>query len=298
LTRKGNALRRLNERSGCLDRGGRAALLGAGRGWLGGLDGFAGRGRAAGYNPHRRKVPRGSPITAFEANSGQIVRVENRAGNVHDGKASRGFLKALFEQLCTSLPQRHLLEMRMDAAFFRADVLDLLEVEGVEYALKVPFYPWLGLKQHIVKQRRWARIDDSACFEQRLSIQARGRSMRVVVYRKKVSHSPAKNFQLDLFDSNDGHYEYSAVVTNKTLTGRTLWPFMCGRGTHEKVYGELKSGFAFDCVPIQRFEANSAWQVMSIMAFNLMRGLQTSTTASSVHRIISVVRDIDWSCST
>ena len=54
---------------------------------------------------------------------------------------------------------------------------------------------------------------------------------------------------------------------------------MCGRGTHEKVYGELKSGFAFDCVPTQRFEANSAWQVLSIMAFNLMRGFQAKTGA-------------------
>lgn len=69
------------------------------------------------------------------------------------------------------------------------------------------------------------------------------------------------------------------MATNKTLIGRTLWHFMCGRGVHEKVYGELKSGFAFDCVPTQRFEANSAWQVMSIIAFNVMRGLQASTTA-------------------
>jgi hypothetical protein len=83
---------------------------------------------------------------------------------------------------------------------------------------------------------------------------------------------------LDLFDPDDGYYEYSAIVTNKAITGRTLWFFMCGRGTHEKVYGELKHGFAFDCIPTQRYEANSAWQVLSILAFNLMRGLQASMT--------------------
>lgn len=53
---------------------------------------------------------------------------------------------------------------------------------------------------------------------------------------------------------------------------------MCGRGTHEKVYGELKSGFAFNCIPTRRFEANSAWQVMSILAFNLTRAFQAMTT--------------------
>ena len=236
-------------------------------------------GARRGFNPHRRKVPSYYPITAYEANTGQVLRVRNRAGNVHDGKASVAFLEELFEQLRATLERRHVLEMRMDGAFFREDVIDLLEDEGVEYAIKVPFYTWLGLKERIVKRRRWARVDDSVeCFEQHIPVSAWSRSMRVVIYRKQVAHRTRKNFQLDLFDPDDGHYEYSAIVTNKAISGRTLWFFMCGRGTHEKVYGELKSGFAFDCVPTQRYEANSAWQVLSIIAFNLMRGLQTTST--------------------
>jgi hypothetical protein len=54
-----------------------------------------------------------------------------------------------------------------------------------------------------------------------------------------------------------------------------LWFLLCNRGTHEKVYGELKGGFAFDCVPTPRYEAHSARQVMSVLAFNLMRALRT-----------------------
>jgi hypothetical protein len=68
-------------------------------------------------------------------------------------------------------------------------------------------------------------------------------------------------------------------VTNKALGGPALWAFMCGRGVHEKVYGELKRGFAFDCVPTMRYAANSAWQLLSVLAFNLMRGFQLATTA-------------------
>jgi hypothetical protein len=237
-------------------------------------------GARRGYNPHRRKVPSYYPITAYEAHTGQILRVRNRAGNVHDGKASLGFLQELFAQLDASLTRRPVLEMRMDGAFFRKDIVDLLEDEGVEYAIKVPFYPWLGLKEPIAKRRRWTRVDGTVdCFEMRLAIPPWERHMRVVVYRKRVAHRTPKNFQLDLFDPDDGYYEYSAVVTNKAVTGRTLWFFMCGRGTHEKVYGELKSGFAFDCVPTRRYQANSAWQVLSIIAFNVMRGFQARTTA-------------------
>jgi hypothetical protein len=242
--------------------------------------GLCAEGAERGYNPHRRKVPSYYPITAYEANTGQIVRVRNRAGNVHDGKASMVFLKELFAQLGAMDRRRRVLEMRMDGAFFRDDVLDLLDFKRVEYGIKVPFYPWLGLKGHIVKRRRWQRVDDTVdCFELRLAIKPWSRSVRMVIYRKKVAHETRKNFQLDLFDPDDGHYEYSAVATNKSITGRTLWFFMCGRGIHEKVYGELKSGYAFGCVPTQKFEANSAWQAVSIIAFNLMRGFQAITTA-------------------
>lgn len=141
-----------------------------------------------------------------------------------------------------------------------------------------PYYEWLGLKERIGKRRRWRRVDATVeCFEQRLPVPAWSRAMRVVIYRKQVAHRTLKNYQLDLFDPDDGYYGYSAVVTNKTISGRTLWFFMCGRGTHEKVYAELKGGFSFDCVPTQCYESNSAWQVLSIIAFNLMRALQACT---------------------
>ena len=51
---------------------------------------------------------------------------------------------------------------------------------------------------------------------------------------------------------------------------------MCGRGGHEKAYGELKSGFAFASVPSLQYAANSAWQLLSVLAFNLMRGFQVA----------------------
>ena len=111
-------------------------------------------GARRGFNPHRRKVPSYYPITAYESNTGQVLRVCNRAGNVHDGKASVEFLQALFGQLDETLERRHVLEMRMDGAFFREDVIDWLEAQAVQYAIKVPFYRWLGLKQHIVGQRK------------------------------------------------------------------------------------------------------------------------------------------------
>jgi len=230
-----------------------------------------------GFNPHRRKVPSYYPITAYEAQSGQMLRVHNRPGNVHDGKASLSFLRALFVQLTEAFGSTRLLEFRMDAAFFRRDVLTLLDGRAAEYAIKVPFQTWTGLRELVRTNRKWMPVDATvSCFERQVEFRAWRRQMRVVIYRKRVQHETRKNFQLDLFDPADGHYEYSAVVTNKELSGRYLWHFMCGRGGHEKAYGELKSGFAFASVPSLQYAANSAWQQLSVLAFNLMRGFQVA----------------------
>ena len=178
------------------------------------------------------------------------------------------------------LTRCYLREYRMDGAFFRRDVLTLLERQGAEYAIKVPFYPWLGLKSQVRQTRVWTRVTATvSCAEHTITVTPWERDLRVVLYRTRVQHETAKNFQLDLFHPDDGHYEYSAVATNKALGGAALWAFMCGRGTHEQVYGELKSGFAFGCVPTMRYAANSAWQILSVLAFNLVRGFQLATTA-------------------
>ena len=208
-----------------------------------------------------------------------MLRVCKRAGNVHDGQASVTFLAELFNQLRATLETPAGAGDAHGRAFFQAAVIDVLEAEGVEYAIKVPFWRWLGLKERIASRRTWERVHDTvACFDQWLWVPAWSRVMRVVVYRKRVRRLTAKSYQLDLFDPEDGFFEYSPIVTNKQVTGQTPWYFMCGRGTHEKVYGELKGGFAFDCLPTQCYHANSAWQVLSIIAFNLMRAMQAGTT--------------------
>ena len=47
-----------------------------------------------------------------------------------------------------------------------------------------------------------------------------GRPLWVAIYRKHVHHPATKNYQLDLFDPDDGHYEYSAVTSNLDFTAR------------------------------------------------------------------------------
>ena len=121
-------------------------------------------------------------------------------------------------------------------------------------------------------------------FEHRLTIPQWGVAVRVMIYRKHVRHASRKNFQLDLFTPDDGHFEYYAVATNMTLALPALFAFVCGRGAQEKTIAELKGEFALDVVPTNRYAANSAWQQLSVLAHNLIRSFQLDTGAKPKRR--------------
>jgi hypothetical protein len=232
-----------------------------------------------GYNPHHRKVPSYYPITAHLGESGHILRVQNRSGNVGDGKASIGFLRALLHQI-RSTCRPTALRFRMDGAFFKQAVLQVLESQDAGYAIKVPFWPWLNLKSLIQRQRQWQRVDDEVDgFRTSLFLEPWNQEVLIAIYRKRVHHESAKNFQLDLFDPNDGYWEYSAVTSNLGFSIPALWRFMCGRGAHEKVIGELKTGLAFNTIPTNHYGANSAWQQLVALAHNLLLNFQTAAGA-------------------
>ncbi|MFH0777235.1 MAG: IS1380 family transposase [Candidatus Eisenbacteria bacterium] len=238
-----------------------------------------------GFNPHHRKVPSYYPITAYLSETGHILRVKNRSGNIHDGKASIPFLRDLFGQINETLGQCYRLNFRMDAAFFTAPVLKLLAARQAGYAIKVPFWKWLELTRLIRERRRWKRINHQVDgFEEELTLFPWGMTQRVVIYRKRVFHKSRRNYQLDLFDPDDGYYEYSAITTNLSWAPKQLWNYMCGRGAHERVIGELKSHLAFDTVPTNRFGANSAWQQIVAIVHNLLTNFQIDTGAGRRHR--------------
>ena len=64
------------------------------------------------------------------------------------------------------------------------------------------------------------------------------------------------------------------MATNLPFDTRTLWRFMSGRGMHEKAIGELKTGLAFDTIPTDDYQANSAWQQIVLLAHNLLTNFQ------------------------
>ena len=208
---------------------------------------------ARGYNPHQRKVPSYDPIMAHLAETtphpagqesvGQRPRWEGGAGR------SCGPCGRRWSGCARAGPGCGFAWMGCISA---RNVLRWLQGRGVGYAINVPFYRWLDLQRYIRDSPTWVPVAPGVTgFAVPGAETPWHIPVTVTIYRKKVHHRATKNYQLDLFNPNDGHYEYSAVTSNLALTVRNLWCFACGRGNHEKTIAQLKTGLAFHSVPTQ-----------------------------------------------
>jgi hypothetical protein len=204
---------------------------------------------------------------------------------VHDSKQAVAFVRELIDSVRGALGRARPLEFRMDAAFFQRDILRLLTARRCDYAIKVGYWSWLPLKRLAADRREWTPLAPGVTgFEHHLTIPQWDLAVRVMIYRKHVRHPTRKNFQLDLFTPDDGHFEYYAVATNMPLGLPALFAFVCGRGAQEKTIAELKGEFALDVVPTNHYGANSAWQQLSVLAHNLVRSFQLDTGAEAKRR--------------
>lgn len=156
---------------------------------------------ARGFNPHHRKVPSYYPLLGHIAETGQFFFCKNRSGNIHDSNGADRWIREMVRDLRGELGDDIGIEYRMDGAFFRRDVIEMLERKKCTFAVKTPLWRWLDLLPKIQMRVKWKRIsDDVEGFETTLKIPQWDMTLRVACYRKRVFHETNKNFQLDLFN--------------------------------------------------------------------------------------------------
>jgi len=156
------------------------------------------------FNPHHRKHLSYYPLVAHLAQTGHILRLKNRPGNVHDSKQAVAFLRELIESLRPRAGRAVPLEFRMDAAFFRGR--SLASSRGTAAPThQGRLLELVALKQLAAEARTWLPLAPGVTgFDHELAIPQWNLRLRVMIYRKHVQHQTAKNFQLDLFTPTTG----------------------------------------------------------------------------------------------
>jgi hypothetical protein len=229
---------------------------------------------ARGYNPQNRHAKSLYPLLCHVAQTGHFLRVQNRPGDVHDSKRALEIIKSAVREIRKILPQAQI-EVRLDSAFFQEAIIKYLINDGIEYAIKVPMWKWLNLKQMILVRQRWSHANERlAWFKRPVQIDAWGLEVEMTFYREKLSDNPKKGHQLDFFTPDDGVYEHSVILSNKQLEAENLRDFYNGRANMEHDIAELKGEFGFDVIPCRDYQGNGAHQQISTLAFNLVRNFQ------------------------
>lgn len=229
---------------------------------------------ARGYNPHNRHSKSLYPLLCHVAQTGHFLRVQNRPGDVHDSKRALEVIKAAIDQIRLALPNA-VIEVRLDSAFFQEDVIKYLLKEKIEFAIKVPMWKWLQLKELILLRQRWSRANKKlSYFKTLVPIESWGINVEMTIYREKLSDTPKKGHQFDFFTPDDGVYEHSVIVSNKNLSAETLLDFYNGRSSMEHDIAEIKGEFGFDVIPCRDYQGNGAHQQISALAYNLVRNFQ------------------------
>jgi len=235
-------------------------------------------GTAVGFNKKKKGARSYYPLFCTVAQTGQVLDVLHRPGNVHDSQGAQAFILACIAAVRAVLPHA-IIEVRMDSAFFSDQIVQTLDRQGVEFTISVPFERFVELKKMIENRQRWQRVDDeTSFFEADWKPQCWDRRFRFVFIRTRAKKQQKGPIQLDLFVPYEYGYEFKVIVTNKTVQAQHVAAFHEGRGSQEGVFGELKSHCHLDYVPVRTLCGNQVYLLAGLFAYNLTRELQMKTT--------------------
>jgi hypothetical protein len=230
-------------------------------------------GTAVGYNRKKKGQRSYYPLFCTIAQTGQVLDVWHRPGNVHDSNGARKFILGCINEIRQILPNA-VIEVRMDCAFFSEEIVQPLKALGIHYTISVPFERLTKLKR-IVERRTWWRKADkkTAFFELKWKPEIWDEEARFIVIRTREPKQRKGPLQLGLFEPYKYGYEFKVILTNSKLSARKLLALHNGRGAQEAIFAELKSHANMDYVPCNRRNANQIWLLSAVLAHNLNREL-------------------------
>jgi hypothetical protein len=91
-----------------------------------------------GFNRKKKGARSYYPLFCTIAQTGQVLDLLHRPGNVHDSHGAQDFILACVQAVRKALPGV-VIEVRMDSAFFSDEIVMALEEQHIEFSVSVPF---------------------------------------------------------------------------------------------------------------------------------------------------------------
>jgi len=219
------------------------------------------------------------------AETGQIVAIDFRKGNVPPAKANLEFIKQCQRALPAACSVKAL---RIDAAGYQTKIIQYCDNEGIKYAIRAKMSASLRAQIETVKEADWHPLLDKTgnvisgqeTYRTSHCIGDYEKAFTVVIQRKAIRGQVA--LDIDSQDSTHeihlGGYIYRAIATNRdvrTDSEIVHWYNQRAEDSENRIK-ELKLDFGGDTLPCSNFKANALYFLISALSFNifaLMRAL-------------------------
>jgi hypothetical protein len=220
------------------------------------------QGAAKGFNPHKRGAVSYHPLLAFCTETKEILQGWLRCGNAYTSNGIVEFTK----QLLAHLPNKKTIFFRGDSGFFGGKLLDLLDLRGHKYLIKVKLK---GLVR-ILAEQTWEAVPGQSGWEQcefEYQCGTWNSSRRFVAVRQEKKQDPKT--QATLFEVKQ--YDYFCYVVSEYMDPWTAHKFYGQRATCETWIEEAKNQMGLAHIKTDDFWASSALFQCAILAYNTVR---------------------------
>lgn len=218
------------------------------------------------------------PMVGHIAQTGQVVAVDFRQGNVSPTRDNLAFIK----QCQQSLPAGCTVNaLRIDAAGYQSKIIEHCDEQGIDYAIRTRTSPAMRAQIKALSAPDWQPLLDkkgqpisgqNTC-RTSFCIGDYKKAFTLVIQRKAIKGQV--NLDLGPEDDSDGvsmdGYIYRAIATNRDgLSDSQIvhWYNQRAEDSENRIK-ELKLDFGGDTLPCSDFNANALYFLISALSYNL-----------------------------
>ncbi len=218
------------------------------------------------------------PMVGHIAETGQVVAVDFRQGNVPPAQDNLAFI----QQCRQSLPKGCALNaLRIDAAGYQIKIIEYCDDQGIQYAIRAKSSATMRAQIEAVSDSDWQPLVDKkgkavkgqdTC-RTSFCIGDYEKAFTLVIQRKVIKGqvSLALEAESGADEICAGGYVYRAIATNRDgLSDSEIVQWYNQRAEDsENRIKELKLDFGGDTLPCSDFNANALYFLISALSYNL-----------------------------
>ena len=218
------------------------------------------------------------PMVGHIAETGQVVAVDFRQGNVPPAKDNLAFIK----QCPQSLPDGCAVNaLRIDAAGYQIKIIQHCDEEGIEYAIRAKSSAAMRAQIEAASDSGWQPLIDKKgkavggqdTYRTSFCIGDYEKAFTLIIQRTALKGQAS--LDLDSQESSEaisqGGYVYRAIATNRDeLSDSEIvhWYNQRAEDSENRIK-ELKLDFGGDTLPCSDFNANALYFLISALSYNL-----------------------------